>query len=77
LGKDLSRRVRGGEYVRTRLYLLSVVNVYGFLSESRTSGTTPVIMLHENPGRFSLVWQVVPVFIGNSGIIGMDRVYVE
>ena len=53
--------------------LQPVGNVYGFPSVSRISGTTPVVILHEDPGRLGVVRLVVSLFIGDTGAIDMDR----
>jgi hypothetical protein len=52
-------------------------NMYGFPSVSRTSGTIPVIILHQNPGKLGVVQQVVSLFMGDTGAIDMDRVQVQ
>lgn len=54
-----------------------VGNVYGFPSVSRISGTTPVDIMHEDPGRLGIVRLVVSLFIGDTGAIDMDRIQVQ
>jgi hypothetical protein len=57
--------------------LQPVGNVYGFPSVTRTSGTPPVIIPHENPGTLGVVRLVISLFIGDTGAIDMDRIRVQ
>jgi hypothetical protein len=71
-----------GGFVAESIYVsgnnLHVVgNVYGFPSLSRTSGTTSIVIRHEDPGRLGVVRLVVSLFIGDSGAIDMNRIAVQ
>jgi hypothetical protein len=57
--------------------LQPVGSVYGFPSVNRTSGTTPVVILHEDPGRLGVVRLVVSLFTGDTGAIDMDHIQVQ
>lgn len=78
---DLVRSFPGG-FVADSIYISGdniqlTGNVYGFPSLSRTHETTPVFILHEDPGRLGVVRLVVSLFIGDTGAIDMDRVRVQ
>jgi hypothetical protein len=71
-----------GGFVAESMYvsgdnLQPVGNVYGFPMVSKISGTPPVRVMHEDPGRLGIVRLVVSLFIGDTGAIDMDRVQVQ
>lgn len=85
LGGSHSRddgRIFSGGLIEESIYisgdnLQPVGNMYGFPSISRTIGTIPVVIMHEDPGRLGVVRLAVSLFIGDTGAIDMDHVRVQ
>jgi hypothetical protein len=57
--------------------LQPVGNVYGVPSLSRTPGTTPVVILHEDPGGLGVIRLGLWFFFVNTGAIDMSHVQMQ
>jgi len=52
-------------------------NVYGFPSVNHQLGTTPVIVVRQDPASLGVVRLVVSLFMGDTGAIDMDKVRIR
>jgi len=78
---DLSRTFPGGLLAESMYmsgdHIYAKGDVYGFSMVSTSTGTPPIVFVHDDPGRLGAVQMVVSLFIGDTGAIDMDRVQVQ
>lgn len=78
---DLSRVFPGGLLAESMYMsgdnIYAKGNVYGYSMVSTPSGTPPIVVVYEDPGRLGAVRVVVSLFTGDTGAIDMDRIQVQ